>query len=370
LPPLAHTESKFPFLTSIGWNDDIATKFSDDLEPGLIPGRVSRVDRISSIILTEDGPVRAEPSADMLETTPSEELPAIGDWVGMLRRPRHDTDSIEVVLPRVSTLARVRGSADSRRTATRIQVIAVNVDFVFATHAAVRPSTARMAREVSQIEQSGAVPILLLTKADLVDDPAAVVEQVGKAMPGLRIHLTSGLNGDGINELRQYLTGNRTVVFIGASGVGKSTISNQLLGEEALTTEEVRAHDGRGRHTTTARHLMPIPGGGVLIDTPGMRTFTLQAADDGLERTFTDIDALSQMCSFRDCRHEREPGCAVQAAIASGDLNTERFDSYRKLGNELRHMKAKADKAAYADERRRGRDQSIRYKRNVKPKKR
>jgi ribosome biogenesis GTPase len=186
-------------------------------------------------------------------------------------------------------------------------------------------------------------------------------------MPGLRIHLTSGLNGDGINELRQYLTDNRTVVFIGASGVGKSTISNQLLGQEALTTEEVRAHDGRGRHTTTARHLMPIPGGGVLIDTPGMRTFTLQGADDGLEKTFTDIDDLSQKCSFRNCSHKIEPGCAVQAAITSGDLNIERFDSYLKLGNELRHMKTKIDKAAYADQRSRGRDFAKKIKRNKEP---
>jgi ribosome biogenesis GTPase len=367
LPPLTDTKSPFPFLISIGWNDHISANFSDDFEPGLVPGRVSRVDRISSIVLTEDGPVRAEPSAEMLLNTASEQLPAVGDWVGMLRRLRHDTDSIEAVLPRASMLARVRGSSGSRTAVSKIQVIAVNVDFVFATHAAVRPSTSRMAREVSQIEQSGAIPVLLLTKADLVDDPAGVVEQVAKVMPGLRIHLTSGLNGDGINELRQYLTDNRTVVFIGASGVGKSTISNQLLGQEALTTEEVRAHDGRGRHTTTARHLMPIPGGGVLIDTPGMRTFTLQGADDGLEKTFTDIDDLSQKCSFRNCSHKIEPGCAVQAAITSGDLNIERFDSYLKLGNELRHMKTKIDKAAYADQRSRGRDFAKKIKRNKEP---
>jgi ribosome biogenesis GTPase len=306
----------------------------------------------------------------MLFTSGSEDLPAVGDWVGVIARPRHDTDSIEAVLPRRSTLARTRGGSDNGGAVTEVQVIAVNVDFVFATHSAVKTNTARLAREVAQIEQSGAVPIALLTKADLVGDPLEIVDQVQKVMPGLKIHLTSGLTGDGVEELRQYLTGNRTVVFIGASGVGKSTVSNHLLGQDALATTEVRTLDGRGKHTTTARHLMPIPRGGVLIDTPGMRTFTLQGADDGLERTFTDIRDLAETCGFRDCRHEGEPGCAVRSAIDEGELNAERFNSYLKLGRELRHLRSKTDKAAYSEERQRRRGRAKEIRRRMRPRER
>jgi len=360
----------FPFLVSIGWDERVSADFSDHHAAGLKPGRVARVDRGSSLVLTNDGSVRAEPSTDMLFTSEGAQLPAVGDWVGVLSRPRHDTDSIEVVLPRRSTLARTRGGSDSRSAVSEVQVIAANVDYIFATHTAVKTNTARLAREVAQIEQSGATPVALLTKSDLVADPSEVLDQIDKTTPGLRVHLTSGLTGDGMDELLQYLAGNRTVVFIGASGVGKSTVSNQLLGGDVLATSEVREYDGKGKHTTTARHLIPIPGGGVLIDTPGMRTFTLQDAEEGLSRAFSDIGDLAEECGFRDCRHEGEPGCAVQSAISGGELNVERFDSFLKLGREMRHERSKTDKAAYAEERSRRRAWARRYRRNIKPRER
>ncbi|MBT3942071.1 MAG: ribosome small subunit-dependent GTPase A [Chloroflexi bacterium] len=365
-----HGESASPFLTSIGWDERVSADFAEHFDNGLKPGRVARVDRISSLILTDAGSVRAEPSTEMMLTSKTEHLPAVGDWVGLLPRPRHDTDSIEVVLPRRSTLARTRGGSDSRSAISKTQVIAVNVDFVFATHTAVKTNTARLAREVAQIEQSGSTPVALLTKSDLVADPSAVLDRIEKTTPGLRVHLTSSLTGDGVNELRQYLTGNRTVVFIGASGVGKSTLSNQLLGNEVLATRDVREFDGKGKQTTTARHLLPIPGGGVLIDTPGMRTFTLQGAEEGLEKAFSDINDLAEECGFRDCRHGSEPGCAVQAAIRGGDLTTQRFESFLKLGGEIRHERSKSDKASYAEERARLRGRTKYYKKNIKQRER
>jgi len=364
----SHTlgEPASPFLVSIGWDEHVSFHFSGYHAAGLKPGRVARVDRISSMILTDNGSVRGEPSTDMLYTSDIDELPAVGDWVGILPRPRHDTDSIEVVLPRRSVLARARGGSDSRYPVRKIQVIAANVDFVFATHTAVNVNIARLVREVAQIEQSGSTPVVLLTKSDLLVDPSELLQVIGNTAPGLRVHLTSGLTGEGVDELRQYLTGNRTIVFIGASGVGKSTISNQLLGGELLATREVREYDGKGRHTTTARHLMPIPSGGVLIDTPGMRTFTLHNAEEGISEAFGDIRELAETCGFRDCRHEGDPGCAVQAAIAGGALNSERFDSFLKLQEEMQHDQSKTDKASYADDRTRMRNRTNFYKKNVK----
>ncbi len=350
---------------SIGWDEHVSSHFSDRPAAGLKPGRVARVDRISSMVLTENGPSRAEPSTDMLYTSDKEQLPAVGDWVGIMPRPRHDTDSIEVVLPRRSVLARTRGGSDSRSSGREIQVIAANIDFVFATHTAVKTNIARLVREVAQIEQSGSTPIVLLTKSDLLVDPSEVLEQIDNNAPGLRVHMTSGLTGDGVEELRQYLTGNRTVVFIGASGVGKSTISNQLLGGEVLATREVREYDGKGRHTTTARHLMPIPGGGVLIDTPGMRTFTLQNAHEGVSEAFSDISELAATCGFRDCRHQGEPGCAVQAAIAGGELNSERFYSFLKLDGEMQRERSKTAKASHAENRTRMTNRTNFYKTNI-----
>lgn len=363
-------EPASPFLVSIGWDEHVSAHFSEHHAAGLKPGRVARVDRISSMVLTENGSIRAEPSTDMLYTSDKEQLPAVGDWVGMLPRPRHDTDSIEVVLPRRSVLARTRGGSESRSAVREIQVIATNIDFVFTTHTAVKANIARLVREVAQIEQSGSTPVILLTKSDLVADPSEVLEQIENTAPGLRVHLTSGLTGDGVDELRQYLTGNRTVVFIGASGVGKSTISNLLLGSELLATREVREYDGKGRHTTTARHLMPIPGGGVLIDTPGMRTFTLQNAEEGIAEAFSNITELAEECGFRDCRHEGEPGCAVQSAIASGELNSERFESFLKLGREMQNERSKTGKALSAEDRTRLRARTKFYKKPIKKRER
>lgn len=331
------SKSLLPFLTSIGLTDSLASDFTDLIEDGLVPGRVARVDRISLLILTENGQSRAEATRDLLAELSRELWPAVGDWVAVRDRPQHDTDSIEAVLPRSSTLARKRVDSGRRNSAGQVQVIAANVDYVFATHSAVNVNLARLSREVVQIGQSGADPVVILTKMDLVEDPEQVIQEVEAAMPNVPVHLVDGLTGDGADPLRKYLAGNRTIVFIGASGVGKSTLSNHLLGREELVTREIRENDQRGRHTTTARHLIPVPGGGVLIDTPGMRSFALHEADESLSVAFSTIDDLALECAFRNCRHGAEPNCAVQAAIKSGELQAARLESYLKLGREIRH---------------------------------
>src|SRR5690606_27215282 len=175
---------------------------------------------------------------------------------------------------------------------------------------------------------------LVLTKADLVVDPSGPLRVAEEAVPGVPVHLVDSLGGDGVEAVRAYLAGGKTAVFLGASGVGKSTLTNALVGHEVLETGEVREADGRGRHTTTARHLVPLPGGGALIDTPGIRAIATWGAGEGIERVFAEIEAAAAECRFRDCSHRTEPGCAVQAGIEAGDIDAKRLERYRRVERE------------------------------------
>jgi ribosome biogenesis GTPase len=202
--------------------------------------------------------------------------------------------------------------------------------------------------------ESGADPVVVLTKADLCADVGTAVALVETVTFGVPVHVTSALTGEGIGGLRAHLEGGRTGAAVGSSGVGKSTLINHLCGEERLATKEIR-EDGRGRHTTTHRELIVLPGAGCVIDTPGMRELQLWDSEEGLERAFEDVDELIAECRFSDCAHETEPGCAVRAAIADGRLDAERFESYQKLQRELRWLEIRHDARARSDERKRWR---------------
>ncbi|WP_254714994.1 ribosome small subunit-dependent GTPase A [Actinomadura sp. NAK00032] len=251
--------------------------------------------------------------------------PCTGDWAAL--RPGAEPH-LAALLPRHSTIVRSSASKSSHG-----QVLAANVDtVVIALSLAVPLDAAKLERLLALAWESGAQPVIVLTKADLAADPEAVHTEAAALAPGVDILVTSVATGHNIDVLAALLSG--TTVLLGPSGAGKSTIANALLGEELLSTGAVRAQDGKGRHTTVRRELVPLPGGGVLIDTPGLRGISLHYAADGLEQVFAEIEDLAAECRFGDCAHDTEPGCAVQAAIEAGELPERRLHSYQKLQRE------------------------------------
>jgi ribosome biogenesis GTPase len=269
-------------------------------------------------------------------------VPATGDWVWLGDNGAGE-HAIVGVLPRHSELSRKRAFEDSSGS----QVLGANLDVVGVVVPVDRPLTHnRLERTLVAAWDSGARPLVIITKADLADVADDVVGQVGQQAAGVEVVTTSAEHGDGLDELLAQLPPGGTLVLLGPSGAGKSTLINALVGFEAQQTGEVRAGDGKGRHTTTARELVPLPGGAVLMDTPGVRGFGLFDADDGMEEMFGDLEELFGQCRFSDCAHDREPGCAVQAALADGSLEDRRWASYRKLQRELSALARRHDAAA------------------------
>ena len=299
-----------------------------------------RSDRGSSLIATPAGIARAQLSARLLKAARgSAEMPAVGDWVAVLTGDDLDAPLIEAVLERASAITR----GDPGR-ASDIQVLAANIDTVFVVHPiADPPNLRRIERELSLAWDSGATPVVVLTKADLSVDPEAARSAVEAVAFGVDVLVTNALSGESAELLLAYITGDRTAVLVGPSGAGKSTLINGLLGEQRQATREVRVGDGRGRHTTVARELIQMPRGGVLIDTPGLRALGLTGSEEGIATVFPDIERASRSCRFRDCTHRDEPGCAVRAAVESGALPPERLASYHKLLREAQVMAAKTD---------------------------
>lgn len=289
-------------------------------------GRVARIDRGVYAVVTDSVMVRVALSSQLKETPEPEMRPAIGDWVLVV------DDSVVAVLDRRSAFRR----GDAERV--QAQVVAANVDTVFVVHDSADLNVRRLERELALAWESGALPVIVLTKSDLVDDPGASAAAAAAAAPGLDVVVTSAFTGLGIDELAAFARPARTVAFIGASGVGKSSLVNVLLGEETQAIGAVRASDGRGRHTTSHRELFLLPGGGVMVDTPGLRSIGMWQSDDGIARVFPDIATLAEDCRFRDCAHDREPDCAVQAAVEAGTLDAGRLRNYREMLAELDHL--------------------------------
>lgn len=310
-----------PDLLALGWNQtfDEAAK---NIDKSFLIGRVSRLDRGWSTIKMsttshDSGTVRVRNiGADV----------AVGDWVAFAP----NMERIENVLPRSSALIR-RVSSDAVRAEQH--TVAANIDTVLIVHSATNEANQRrVERELVLAFDSGATPVLVLTKSDLQDAPEHIAELRSVAeVCGIECHVVSGLTGEGMNSLEKYGHEHQSVAVLGASGVGKSTLVNHLIGENSQQVGQVRESDQRGRHTTVAADLLPMPNGGWLIDTPGLRALNLWTSGHGIERAFADIFNLAETCKFRDCKHQDEPGCAVQSAIKSGALTTERLESMRRL---------------------------------------
>jgi ribosome biogenesis GTPase / thiamine phosphate phosphatase len=342
-------------LAELGWNERCQALFEPYAEQGLTPGRVVRSDRGSALVATPAGITRAAPSARLLKVARgSADLAVAGDWVALMDAAAIDVPLIEAVLPRTSAITRGDPGRDSD-----VQVLAANVDTVFVVHPiAEPPNLRRIERELSLAWDSGAVPVVVLTKTDLSPDPVGAQAAVESVALGVDVLAINALEGESLTDLPDYMSGHRTAVLLGPSGAGKSTIANALLGRERQETRAVRVNDQRGRHTTVTRELIALPGGGVLIDTPGLRALGLTGSDEGITLTFSDIDELSEACRFRDCAHQDEPGCAVREAVASGTLPAARLDSYRKLMREAEVAAARTDVRLRADEERKAKSLS------------
>jgi ribosome biogenesis GTPase len=334
-------------LATLGWTPDRERALPD----GLVPGRVVSAGRGSIRAHAAEGPVSVIIQRGFRRSaTTAADYPAVGDWLAL--EPTSDGEAaIRSVLPRSSAFT--RGDMDGSPQ----EVVAANVDTAVIVGALNRDhNVRRLERYLALAWASGAEPVVLLNKADLCEDLPARVAEVRAIANGAAVLASTATTGEGLDGLGSYVGRGRTVALLGSSGVGKSTITNALLGEQRQVVREIRQDDARGRHTTTGRELFELPGGGLLIDTPGMRSIGMSDAVEGLERAFGDVDSLAATCRFRDCIHGAEPGCAVQSAIASGELDSGRLHSMRKLDRELRSIERRASVAAdRAESRRLGR---------------
>ena len=327
-------------LEELGWNERFASAFDALDDAGVEPGRLA-ADYGTKFLVQLAG---SAPLATLGGALREARLVAVGDWVAV--RNTSDAAEIRAVLPRQSAITREAPGSE-----TSAQVIAANVDLVFiATSADTDFNLRRIERLLTVAYQSGAAPVIVLTKVDL-NSPDPYEVELETIAAGVPVVAVSAVTGAGIEAVRLYLSRGKTAVLVGSSGVGKSTLINRLLGEEVLRTAGVHK-SGQGRHTTSHRQLLKVPGGGLVIDTPGLREIQLWAGAEALAEVFLDIEELALRCKFTDCRHETEPDCAVVAALEGGTLDASRFRSYRKLQRELRAIEVKADVRLQIEERR------------------
>lgn len=332
------TTPAFP-LSGYGWTPELAELFTPFAEAGLVAGRITRVDRGRCDVVVAD-PGTGEPRTVRADTRAFADadlvdIPCTGDWAA-LDPAAGPLPAVAALLPRSTAIVRkVSGKRSDG------QVLAANVDAVLiAASLAAEPDLGRIERFLALAWESGAEPLVVLTKADLVDDAEHIRSDVEAIAPGVTVLVVSAETGENIDVLRACLP--VSTALVGQSGVGKSTLANALAGAEVMTVQATRSVDEKGRHTTTTRELVPLAGGGVLIDTPGLREVGLYGGE-GLAMAFADVEELAGQCRFQDCSHRSEPGCAVLAALADGTLPQRRMDSYLKLRRENEWIAARSD---------------------------
>jgi len=328
-----------PTLEALGWDAGFEQSLATLAGRGLVPGRVIGEYRGGFRVMTSAGEVPAEVSGKMrYEALDRSDMPVVGDWVAL------SGPAIQAVLPRRSVFRRQDPGGGE-------QLLAANVDVAFVVMSLNRDfNLRRLERYLTMVWSSGAQPVVLLSKADLSHGVEERLADVRRIAGAARVHAVSVPRAQGLDEVRSFLAPARTAVFLGSSGVGKSTLINALAGRARQAVSEIRADDDHGRHTTTGRELITLPGGWLVIDTPGLRGIGLTDADvdAGLDRVFADIDEIAATCRFSDCGHENEPGCAVRAAIADGRLDPNRLASHRKLEREAERASVATDRGARA----------------------
>jgi ribosome biogenesis GTPase len=337
-------------LELLGWGSFFSKNFASHFQDGHTVGRVAVEQKNTYILYTEFGELSAEVSGKMRhQAAGRQDFPAVGDWVVISLIMGEPRATIQKILPRKSKFSRKAVGA-----LTEEQIVATNIDTVFLVSGLdLDFNKRRIERYLILVWESGANPVIILNKADVCDQVEQRRAEVEEIAPRVPIVVLSALENKGVDSLTAYLGTGQTVALIGSSGVGKSTITNQLAGQDIQAIQSVRLGDNRGRHTTTHRELIILPSGGLLIDTPGMRELQLWAGSDGLQETFSDIETFTDQCRFRNCKHEKEPGCAVQQALLDGSLDEDRFRNYQKLQQELDYLNRKQDQKAYLVEKER-----------------
>ena len=353
-------------LDDFGWNPFFEAHFNDNRRDTWIPARVVTEYRELYHVWTTLGEFRARAAGRLrYEQGKATDLPTVGDWVAVEPRQDEGTATIHQVLPHRTAILRKHPG-----TRTVAQVLAANVDTVFLLTSLNREfNPRRIERFLSLVFESGAEPVLLLNKADLCDDPDTWRSKAAAAAPGVAVHSLSALTGFGTESIARYCLPGQTIVLLGSSGVGKSTLANRLAGHDIFEVRGIREDDARGRHTTSHRQLIPLEPHGLLIDTPGLREVALWDSAGGVGETFEDIQTLAYRCRFTDCRHETEPGCAVLKAVEVGSLDAARFRSYVKLRRELAYLETRQDYQTKLAEKRRWRaiTRSMRKHKRARP---
>jgi ribosome biogenesis GTPase len=323
-------------LDDYGWCDRVDALFASYRDRDLVPARVSRIDRGAVVVETAEGAGAAVvPGALDADGEPGP--PAVGDWVALDLRA--DTAVVRTIVPRRGALRRRRpGAADSD------QVVAANVDLVFVVESVERgPNPRRIERGVALAWDAGATPVVVLTKIELADDPDGAIARARAGAPFEEVLPVSAVTSEGLGAVSDRLAPGATAVLLGPSGVGKSTLINRLLGEDRMAVSEVRAWDGKGRHTTTRRELVALPGGACLVDTPGVRELGLWLSAEAVDTAFPEIERAAEGCRFRDCHHVSEPGCAVLAEVEAGRLDPARLAGYHRLRREAERLEERLD---------------------------
>jgi len=334
-------------LADYGWSDFFAAAFAPYAAEGFEAGRVFLQHNRALMLYTASGETPAETTGRLrFHARGAEDLPAVGDWVVIRRADGEEKAKVHEILPRRSKFSRRAAGSE-----TAEQIVAANVDTVFLVTGLDNDfNPRRVERYLIMAWESGAEPVVVLNKADLMEEAEGRRAEIERVAPGVPVLLLSAKRGEGVEQLHPYVGRGRTVALMGSSGVGKSTITNRLLGSEVQRTQEVRLADARGKHTTTHRELFVLPGGGLVLDTPGMRELQLLVSERGLREAFEDIEEIAARCRFGDCRHEGEPGCAVREALEEGSLDAARYENYRKMQAEMRHAATLVDQRKAQEE--------------------